>query len=133
LGVSDAMQRTRATDGAIERHQPRRCAISRPRFHRRIGYLDGQRDRCLVGAWPHGYLSVMPHPKAALGSRRRHALAVLVNHSEGCTKTVLMAHGFTGTLIADLIEGGLASRPERSYVGGRPHRVMRIRSPTLAE
>jgi hypothetical protein len=58
----------------------------------------------------------------------RRALSVLADYPEGCTKALLMAHGFTTKLVVDLIESGLVSaRPERSYVGGRPHRVMRIK------
>ena len=69
------------------------------------------------------YCPRMPDP-----ANWRRALSVLADYPEGCTKALLMAHGFTTKLVADLIESGLVSaRPERSYVGGRPHRVMRIK------
>ena len=58
----------------------------------------------------------------------RRALTVLADYPKGCSKALLMAHGLTTKIIADLIESGLVSaQPERSYVGGRAHRVMRIK------
>jgi hypothetical protein len=65
----------------------------------------------------------MPNPADS-----RRALSVLTDYPEGCTKPLLMAHGFTTKIIADLIESGLVSaQPERSHVGGHPHRVMRFK------
>jgi hypothetical protein len=70
----------------------------------------------------------VPDTKPPPSSRERRALAVLADYPEGCTKALLMAHGFTSTLIIGLVAAGLVSaHPERSYAGGRSHLVMRIK------
>ena len=67
----------------------------------------------------------MPH----LTEAQRRALQLLLAGSEnGCTETLLMAHGVSNTMIAELILAGLARADgERMVVGRKAVQVRRIR------
>jgi hypothetical protein len=52
---------------------------------------------------------------------------------DGCTEAIMVAHGFTVDMLADIIRAGLATvKIERMVAGGRPmevrHRVLRRRT-----
>jgi hypothetical protein len=58
----------------------------------------------------------------------RRALDLLASSVNGCTASLLLAHGFTSALIAGLVDSGLAtSTTERVLAGGRSVEVMRLR------
>jgi hypothetical protein len=60
--------------------------------------------------------------------KRRRALTLLAGSPGGATETILLAHGFTAKLIAELVDAGLATAA-RQRVGafGREITVTRIR------
>ena len=59
---------------------------------------------------------------------RRRALKMLAALPEGSTEALLLAHGFTSAVIAELVDTGLAtSIIEPILAGGRPVEVTRIR------
>jgi hypothetical protein len=58
----------------------------------------------------------------------RRALKLLAGSSEGCTETLLMAHGFTGMQIDGLVEAKLATCTTRTVrAGERPVAVTTVR------
>ena len=63
-----------------------------------------------------------------LPAEHRRALAVLASRPDGCTEALLLAHGFTRGLIAELILAGLArASMEQAAAGKRVMNVRRIR------
>jgi hypothetical protein len=57
----------------------------------------------------------------------RRALKMLADLSEGSNEALLLAHGFTPSVIAGLVDTGLAtSTTEPILAGGRPVEVTRI-------
>ena len=57
----------------------------------------------------------------------RRALKMLAGLPEGSTEALLLAHGFTPSVIAGLVDTGLAtSTTEPILAGGRPVEVTRI-------
>ena len=61
-------------------------------------------------------------------SDRRRALRVLAGSPNGVTESMLLAHGFTSQLIAELLGAGLAIASTESVgVGGRTIEVARLR------
>jgi hypothetical protein len=62
-----------------------------------------------------------------LSADHRRALELLAG-SDGCTEALMMAHGFTGNLLAALILDGLTSADgERMMAGGKVVEVRRSR------
>jgi hypothetical protein len=58
----------------------------------------------------------------------RRALELLADSPDGSTTALMLAHGFTSTVIAGLVDAGLAtSTTEPVLAGGRPVDVTRIR------
>jgi hypothetical protein len=58
----------------------------------------------------------------------RRALELLASSPEGATEALLMAHGFESTVIAGLVESGLATlTTEVVLAGRRPVDVRRLR------
>jgi hypothetical protein len=58
----------------------------------------------------------------------RRALEVLAKSADGCTTSILLAHGFPSTLVADLITLGLATaKSEHIQAGQRTADVTRVR------
>ncbi len=59
---------------------------------------------------------------------RRRALELIACSPDGMTEAMLLAHGFTVDMLADLIRAGLATaKTERLVAGGRPMEVTRVR------
>jgi len=54
-------------------------------------------------------------------AERRRALELLAASPDGCTKAIMLAHGFTNDFLVDLIHAGLTTaKAERVAAGGRP-------------
>jgi hypothetical protein len=65
--------------------------------------------------------------KPRLGPERRSALGILADAPRGLTEAMLMAHGFTTELLADLVRDGLATEQRESVkAGGRQTAVTRV-------
>jgi len=59
---------------------------------------------------------------------RRRALELIACSPDGMTEAMLLAHGFTVDMLADLIRAGLATgKTERVVAGGRSMEVTRVR------
>jgi hypothetical protein len=61
-------------------------------------------------------------PRAAAKPDRRRALGLLAASRDGCTEALMLAHGFTVEMLADLVRAGLATAKverERVVAGGR--------------
>jgi hypothetical protein len=57
---------------------------------------------------------------AKLSEEQRRALRLLARHSEGCSETVLLAHGFSYDQLGDLAFDRLIEmQPTVTHVGGR--------------
>jgi hypothetical protein len=70
----------------------------------------------------------MPNRKPGLSADRRRALQVLAGFPDGTTEAVMLAHGFTVALLAELVREGLATAHEdRVRAGGRMMRVTRVK------
>ena len=66
----------------------------------------------------------MPTPKR----QRRRALELLDAARNGCTEAIMLAHGFSVDVLAELIRDGLATvSTERAMVGARKIEVARWR------
>jgi hypothetical protein len=50
---------------------------------------------------------------------RRRALELLAASRDGCTETVMLAHGFTVAQMVDLVRAGLATATAERVVAGR--------------
>jgi hypothetical protein len=58
---------------------------------------------------------------------RRRALELLSGSPDGMTEAILLAHGFTIDMLADLIRAGLATaKTERVLAGIRPIEITRL-------
>jgi hypothetical protein len=68
----------------------------------------------------------VPKPSPASNHRRR-ALAVLAGSPDGCTKSLLMAHGFTTKVLADLVRTELATARRECVGRGRAIKIVRLR------
>ena len=61
-------------------------------------------------------------------SPKRCALELIADAPEGVTEALMLAHGFTVPLLADLCIGGLAiATVDRMVAGGRTIEVVRLR------
>jgi hypothetical protein len=71
----------------------------------------------------------MPSSNSALNGEERRALGMLARLSAiGCSTSILLAHGFTSSLVAELITAGLATaKSERMRAGQRTVDVTRVR------
>jgi hypothetical protein len=59
---------------------------------------------------------------------RRRALELLAESRKGCTKTIMLAHGFSTDMLLDLVKAGLATaNTECTVAGGRGTTVTRVR------
>jgi hypothetical protein len=69
----------------------------------------------------------MPKRRPGLGPDRRRALQVLAGSPDGTTEAVMLAHGFTVALLAELVRDGLTTAHEdRIRAGGRMMQVTRV-------
>ena len=55
----------------------------------------------------------------SLSAEQRRALELLGGHGNGCTEDLLVAHGFSRALVAELILAGLASATIERVMAGR--------------
>jgi hypothetical protein len=70
----------------------------------------------------------MPSSNSALGAEERRALDLLAKSGAGCTTSVLLAHGFSSSVVAELITAGLATaKSGRMRAGQRNLDVTRVR------
>jgi hypothetical protein len=70
----------------------------------------------------------MPTPNRRHSADRHRALQVLATAPDGCTEAVLLAHGFTVALLAELVRDGLAAAStDRVRAGKREMQVTRVR------
>jgi hypothetical protein len=61
---------------------------------------------------------------------RRRALKLLAASPDGCTEAIMLAHGFTADMLADMIRAGLATaHAERMVAGGKSIEIARVKSP----
>jgi hypothetical protein len=59
---------------------------------------------------------------------RRRALELLASCRDGCTEAIMLAHGFTVEILADMVRAGLATaKAERVVAGGKQIEVARVR------
>jgi hypothetical protein len=69
-----------------------------------------------------------PAGKHNPNSERHRALALLAGSVDGCTASIMLAHGFSGPLLVQLVRTGLATAlPERMVAHGRTMEVIRMR------
>jgi hypothetical protein len=72
----------------------------------------------------------MPKPsrKRKADAERRRALELLAGNRDGCTEAIMLAHGFTVEMLAELVTARLATaQTERMAAGGRRVEVIRFR------
>ena len=67
-----------------------------------------------------------PKPSPASNHRRR-ALTVLAGCPDGCTESLLMAHGFTTKVLADLVRTELATARRERVGRRRAIKIVRLR------
>jgi hypothetical protein len=60
----------------------------------------------------------MPKQRHLSKPERRRALELLASCREGCTETVMLAHGFSIDMMVELINSGLATAQSERFVGG---------------
>jgi hypothetical protein len=58
-----------------------------------------------------------------LTAEHRRALAVLVGSAEGCTESLMLAHGFTRSILDDLLRAELAREREVRIIAGKNRTV----------
>jgi len=67
-------------------------------------------------------------PQAQPPATRRRALELLAASRDGCTERVMMVHGFSVDILADMVRAKLAAaKIERVMAGGRPTEVVGVR------
>ena len=70
----------------------------------------------------------MSSSNAALSAEERRALELLAGPANGCTTSLLLAHGFSSAVVAELITTGLATaKSERMRAGQRDVDITRVR------
>jgi|SRR6266487_972985 len=60
-------------------------------------------------------------------SDRRRALELLASCRDGCTESMMLAHGFSVPQMVKLVEAGLATATAERVVAGRPIEIARVR------
>jgi hypothetical protein len=66
-------------------------------------------------------------PRKGLSTEQRRALKLLAGSPDGCTMSIMLAHGLKPELLADLVRGGLATaKPETVRAGGKSIEVVRM-------
>jgi hypothetical protein len=69
-----------------------------------------------------------PAGKSNPNTDRHRALALLAGSADGCTASIMLAHGFPGALLVELVRTGLATAlRERMVASGRTMEVIRMR------
>jgi hypothetical protein len=69
-----------------------------------------------------------PHRYRRPNPDRRRALELLAGSRKGCTKAMMLAHGFSTDMLLDLVKAGLATAStERMGTGGRQTNVTHVR------
>jgi hypothetical protein len=63
----------------------------------------------------------------AMSRERRRALRLLAGSPLGATEAIMLAHGFTYTMLDALVRDGLAATPHSVHAGKRPIEVVRVR------
>jgi hypothetical protein len=70
----------------------------------------------------------MPSSNSRLSTEERRALEVLAKSADGCTTSIMLAHGFASSVLAQLITTGLATaKSEHIRAGQRAIDVTRVR------
>jgi hypothetical protein len=70
----------------------------------------------------------MPSSNSALSAEECRALDLLARSATGCTTSLLLAHGFSSSVVAELITAGLATaKSEHMRAGLRNIDVTRVR------
>jgi hypothetical protein len=63
----------------------------------------------------------------AVSVERLRALKLLAGSPDGCSISIMLAHGLKPELLAALVQGGLATtKPETVRTGGKPIEVVRM-------
>jgi hypothetical protein len=71
---------------------------------------------------------MMSSSNSALSAEERRALVMLAGSANGCTTSLLLAHGFSSSVVAELITAGLATaKTGRMRAGQRTVDVTRVR------
>jgi hypothetical protein len=66
-------------------------------------------------------------PQRGGAADRLRALSLLAAAPDGATEAIMLAHGFTATLLDGLVRGGLATAERRSMrLGRKPVQVTRL-------
>ena len=69
----------------------------------------------------------MSPQKPSLDSEQRRALRLLAGRSEGYTEAIMLAHGFTISMLDGLVLNGLVTAtPDTVLAGRRPIKVVRV-------
>ena len=69
-----------------------------------------------------------PTPPRGPKPDRRRALELIASCPDGCTETIMLAHGFTVGQLDELIRAGFATaQPDRMRAGDRAIEVTRVR------
>jgi hypothetical protein len=64
---------------------------------------------------------------AKLSDEEQRALSLLAGSPDGCTTSIMMAHGFTPETLADLVRHSLAAtRPETVRTGGTSIEIVKM-------
>jgi hypothetical protein len=70
----------------------------------------------------------MPNRKRSPPAARRRALELLAASRDGCSEAIMLAHGFTVDVLAEIVRAGLAmASVERMVAGGKRIEVIRVR------
>ena len=70
----------------------------------------------------------MSSSNSALSAEERRALGLLAKSANGCTTSLLLAYGFSSSVVAALITTGLATaKSERMRAGQQTFDVTRVR------
>jgi hypothetical protein len=71
---------------------------------------------------------VAPPRKPYLSAEQRRALEMLNRQRSGCTKTLLVAHGFTLAMLVGLVRDGLVDVQSETFTGpGQTIEIVRLR------
>jgi hypothetical protein len=66
-------------------------------------------------------------PQRQISAEKRRALRLLASSPDGCTMSIMMAHGLSLIMLAGLVRGGLASTaPQMERAGAQSIEVVRM-------